>query len=100
MARVAAAGAGEYLVEPMVVVAEKTGNYIITTRFLSSDTYRITSSLPHTVTEKDKNMLPRESFSLKSGNRLNQENRFGVYAKSSSRERQSIVIWTTKKVSH
>ncbi|HEX8289417.1 MAG TPA: CHAT domain-containing tetratricopeptide repeat protein [Pyrinomonadaceae bacterium] len=48
------AGAGEFLVEPMVVVAEKTGNYIITARFLTSGTYSINCSMPRVTTETDR----------------------------------------------
>lgn len=48
------AGSGEVLVEPMVIVADKTDNYIITTRFLTSGTYSINCSLPRPVSETDR----------------------------------------------
>ena len=48
------AGSGDALVEPLVVVAEKTGNYIILTRFPAAGTYSFSCGTPRPTTEKDR----------------------------------------------
>ena len=42
------------LVEPFVIVGEKTGNYVITVRAWSSGTYTLGCGIPHTTTETDR----------------------------------------------
>ncbi len=48
------AGTGDVLVEPMVIIAEETGDYILTAQFLTPGTYSFSIGLAHPITERDR----------------------------------------------
>ncbi len=66
------------VVEPLVIVADTTSNYLIKVRFRANGTYSLTCNWPHATTEKDRkyayaNRLLLESRNSTATNRLSAE---------------------------